>query len=274
MIRTVAATLALLLLAPAVMFAQTAASIPPELKQQFEFIIGKDTEARAAAYSSLEKSGNGALVPALEAFRSGLLERRTDGRLVIYLPRVDVNGQSMFPVVDAWTLEPLKQADGSSLYAAGLGSSMLKSDSSQADGLARLIAVLSIHHPNADKRRDAIVEAANRVDTALLPDLQAQLQTEPAGEMATTLRESVARIQLSSGTPDERLAAVQTLEKLGTSRALADLRTALDKARADGNTQLAGAIDGALSTVESYQWKVRIVHHTFAGLSACRSSSA
>ena len=183
MIRTVASTLlAFLLVTPALKAAQNAASVSPELKQQFEQIIGKETEARAAAYSSLEKSGNGALVPALEALRSGLLERRTDGRLVIYLPRIDVNGQSMFPVADAWTLEPLKQADGSPLYAAGLGSSMLKSDSSQADSLARLIAVLSIHHPNSDKRRDAIVEAANRGDTALLPDLQAQLQTEPRRE--------------------------------------------------------------------------------------------
>ena len=268
MIRTVASTLlAFLLVTPALKAAQNAASVSPELKQQFEQIIGKETEARAAAYSSLEKSGNGALVPALEALRSGLLERRTDGRLVIYLPRIDVNGQSMFPVADAWTLEPLKQADGSPLYAAGLGSRMLKSDSSQADSLARLIAVLSIHHPNSDKRRDAIVEVANRADTALLPDLQAQLQTEPAAEIATTLRESVARIQLSSGTPEERLAAVQTLEKLGTSRALGDLRTALDKARAESNTSLASAIDAALATVESYQWKVRIVHHTFAGLS-------
>jgi urea transport system permease protein len=268
MFRTVASTLlALFLLSPALRAAQNAAPVSPELKQQFEQIIGKETEARAAAYSSIEKSGNGALVPALDAFRSGLLERRTDGRLVIYLPRVEINGQSMFPVVDAWTLEPLKQTDGSPLYAAGLSSSMLKSDSSQGDSLARLIAVLSIHHPNPDRRRDAIVEAANRIDTTLLPDLQTQLQTEPAGEIATTLRESVARIQLASGTPDERLAAVATLEKLGTSRALADLRTALDKARTDGNTQLSGAIDAALATVESYQWKVRILHHTFAGLS-------
>jgi hypothetical protein len=122
MIRTVASMLlAFFLVTPAVGTAQNAVSVSPELKQQFEQIIGKETEARAASYFSLEKSGNGALVPALEAFRSGLLERRTDGRLVIYLPRVDVNGQSMFPVVDAWTLEPLKQTDGSSLYAAGLG---------------------------------------------------------------------------------------------------------------------------------------------------------
>jgi hypothetical protein len=146
MIRTVALAVSVLLLTAWSSFAaaKSSPSVPPELKQQFEQLISKDTEARAAAYLLLEKSGNGALVPALEAFRSGLLERRTDGRLVIYLPRVDVKGQSMFPVVDAWTLEPLKQTDGSPLYAAGLGSSMLKSDSTQADSLARLIGVLSI----------------------------------------------------------------------------------------------------------------------------------
>jgi urea transport system permease protein len=269
MIRTVASAVVVLLLTAWSSYtaAQSSPAVPPETKQQFEQLISKETEARAAAYPLLEKSGNGALVPALEAFRSGLLERRSDGRLVIYLPRVDVNGQSMFPVVDAWTLEPLKQTDGSPLYAAGLGSSMLKSDSTQADSIARLIDVLSIHHPNPERRRHAIVEVANRVDTSLLPDLKTQLQTEPAGETATTLRESVARIQLSAGTPEERIAAVQTLEELGTSRALADLRTALDTARETGNAPLAGAIDDALATVESYQWKVRMVHHTFAGLS-------
>jgi len=268
MIRTVAsALLALLTVLAPFAVAQSGNSVSPELKQQFEQLIGKETEKRAAAYPLLEKSGNGALVPALEAFRSGLLERRPDGRLLIYLPRVDVNGQSMFPVVDAWTLQPLTQPDGSPLYAAGLSSGMLKSDSSQADSLARLISVLSIHHPNPDRRRDAIVEVANRVDRTLLADLQAQLQTEPAGEIATVLRESVARIQLASGTSDERVAAVNVLEELGTSRGLGDLRTALDTAREAGNVPLVQAIEEALATVESYQWKVRMVHHTFAGLS-------
>ena len=262
----VSALLALLLSATSLGAAQNS-TVSPELKQQFEQLIGKETESRAAAYPQLEKSGNGALVPALEAFRSGLLERRPDGSLAIYQSRVDVNGQSMFPVVDAWTLEPLKQSDGSPLYAAGLGSSMLKSAGDQADGLGRLIAVLSIHHPNPDRRRDAIVDVANRRDTALLADLKAQLQTNPPGEIATALQESVARIELDSGTPEERIAAVKVLEELGTSRALGDLRASLDTAREAGNTPLVDAIDNALATVESYQWKVRIVHHTFAGLS-------
>ena len=268
MIRTVvSALLALLTALPSFVAAQSSVSISPELKQQFEHLIGKETEARAAAYPLLEKSGNGALVPALEAFRSGLLERRTDGRLVIYQSRVDVNGQSMFPVADAWTLEPLKQTDGSPLYAAGLSSGMLKSDSSDADSLARLIAVLSLHHPNSEKRRNAIIDVGNRVDRTLLADLQEQLKTEPAGEIATTLRESIARIQLASGSAEERIAAVKVLEELGTSRGLGDLRAALDTARESGNAPLVEAIEGALATVESYQWKVRMVHHTFAGLS-------
>ena len=268
MIRTVvSALLALLTALPSFVAAQSSDSISPELKQQFEQLIGKETEARAAAYPLLEKSGNGALVPALEAFRSGLLERRTDGRLVIYQSRVDVNGQSMFPVADAWTLEPLKQTDGSPLYAAGLSSGMLKSDSSDADSLARLIAVLSLHHPNSEKRRNAIIDVGNRVDRPLLADLQEQLKTEPAGEIATTLRESIARIQLASGSAEERIAAVKVLEELGTSRGLGDLRAALDTARESGNAPLVEAIEGALATVESYQWKVRMVHHTFAGLS-------
>jgi urea transport system permease protein len=241
--------------------------LSPELKQLFEQLIGKETEARAAAYTPMEKSRTGALVPALEAYRNGLLERRADGRLVIYLPRVDVKGQSMFPVVDAWSSEPLLQSDGTPLYAASLGSAMLKSDNSEAERLGRLIVVLSIHHPDPEKRRDAITDAANRGDTTLLQDLEAQLSNEPAGEILTTLRESVARIHLASGTPEQRISAVETLESLGTSRALADLRAALDRAREGGDARLADEIERALATVESYQRKVRLLHHTFAGLS-------
>lgn len=246
---------------------QETPTVSSEQRQLFNELLGNDTEARTGAFALLEKSGNGALVPALDAYRNGLLERRPDGRLVIYLSRVDVDGQQKFPVVDAWTQEPLSDSDGSPLYSAGLSSSMLKSDATEADRLSRLIAVLSIHHPLAEKRRDAIIDASNKNDVTLLAELQAQAATEPPGEVATALQESIARIHLANGTPEERTAAVRVLEDLGTARGLADLRTALDKARDSGDTAFSAEIEQALAKVESYQWKVRILHHTFAGLS-------
>jgi urea transport system permease protein len=125
----------------------------------------------------------------------------------------------------------------------------------------------SINHPDLSQRLNAIVDAANRTDVTLLNDLRAQLQAEPGGELETTLRESVARIELVRGTEDARLAAVRTLGDLGTSRGMADLRRELDAARQQNNGRLASEIDLALAKVESYQLKVRILQHTFAGLS-------
>ena len=137
-------TVAFVLLLPIFLVSQAWAAqenvvaVSGEQKQLFGQLIGKETEARDAAYALLEKSGSGALVPALEAYRNGLLERRPDGRLVIYLSRIEVDGRTLFPIVDAWTQEALEQSDGSPLYAEGLSSGMLKSDSSEADSLNRL----------------------------------------------------------------------------------------------------------------------------------------
>lgn len=242
-------------------------AVPDSEKQSFEQVLGKDLEARAAAYDAIEKARSGALVPVLDAYRSGLLERRTDGRLAIYLSRQQVAGRSAFPVVDAWTLDPLVDGSGDPVYAESLGSTMLKADPADADRLARVIEVLSLRHPNLEKRRDAIVDAGNRGDMELLPDLQDEVRTAPAGEVATALRESIARIQLARGTEAERLAAVNTLEQLGTSRGMSDLRAALDHAREEGNAPLTSEIEDALAKVASYQQKVRILQHTFAGLS-------
>src|SRR5688572_10283310 len=173
-------------------------------QQLFEQIMSMDAEIRAKAFEAIFRTKSGALVPALDAYRNGLLERRTDGRLVIYLSRQEVAGRNVFPIADGWTLAPLTEADGSPLYADGIGKAMLKPESADSEKLSRLIQVLSIYHPNLERRRDALIEAGSRADTEALPDIQAQLQAEPDGELATTLRETIARIELATGNSDAK----------------------------------------------------------------------
>ena len=84
--------------------------VPAESQRLLEQLVGSDPAARDEAYSVLAKSPHralGALFPVLEAYRDGLLERTADGRLVIYMPRVEIAGRKVFPLVDAGTLKPV-----------------------------------------------------------------------------------------------------------------------------------------------------------------------
>lgn len=244
-----------------------AQTVTAEVRSAFEQLIGSDAAARAGAYEFIAKAKAGSLVPALDAYRNGLLERRPDNRLVVYLPREEVAGRKVFPVIDAWTLEPVRAADDSLEYAESLGRNMLKPPDGERDKLTALIRTLSIFHPDPQKRRDAIVEAVAQPGATLLADLRAQLQAEPEGEMATTLRESIARIELTRGAGNVRLQAVRTLGDLGTARSMAALRNVLDVSRRENNTELVSEIERAMQKVSRYQFFVRALQNTFAGLS-------
>ncbi|HEX4997014.1 MAG TPA: urea ABC transporter permease subunit UrtB [Terriglobia bacterium] len=267
--RIAAATgmVAFLLGGPAWAFRQEAQPVSGEARRAFEQLTGSAPEERAAAFDFLLKSKSGALVPALEAFRNGLLERRSDGTLVIYRSRVEINGSKVFPLVDAWTLNPLTDAAGAPAYADSLGSSMLKSEDADEQNLARLISILSLYHPDPDIRREAIADAANRGDADMLDDLKAALENNPGSALTSTLRESIARIELTHGAGDVRLNAARTLGELGTSGGLDDLRKVLDEAKSSNDTPLTTAIESAIARIDSYQLKVRILKYTFSGLS-------
>ena len=239
----------------------------PDLRAALFTLIGDDDAAKEAVYEEIAHEDNAAIVAALEAYSAGLLELRANERLVIYQTRVQVRGNALYPLVDAFTLEPLTDDTGSPAYAESLSANMLRADVATRQRLQPLISALSIYHPEPERRRRAIVDAANRSDVELLADLKAQLAAEETGEFARVLRESIARIELAHGDPSAQASAVEVLGNLGSSRGVAELRRALARARSDGDAALAASVEGALGRIESYQLKVRLAHHTFAGLS-------
>ena len=99
-------------------------AVSAELRKAFEQLTGPDPSERAAAFDIIRKSKGGALVPALEAYRNGMLERRSDGHLIIYANRVEIAGSNLFPLVDAWTLQPIAGPDGAPTYAKAPAASM------------------------------------------------------------------------------------------------------------------------------------------------------
>lgn len=239
--------------------------VPPDLQATFSSLLTDEGEAQQRTIDQIAATKAAALVPALEAYSAGLLERRPDGQLVIYQSRVDVRGTAMYPVIDAFSLEPLTQADGSLEYAEGLAGGMLRADAPTRRLLASLISELSIYHTDPDRRSAAIVDAVNRNSPELLEELKALLVADDQGALTRVLTESIARMELVSADVQTRQAAAETLGDLGSSRGIRSLELALE--RANGDARLTASIQGALDRIESYQRNLRVAQHTFAGLS-------
>jgi urea transport system permease protein len=242
---------------------------PAEMLAALKQLGGGDADARTKAIEKIAIDGDSRLVPALEAYRDGLLAARSDG-LVIYRSRVELDGRGrVYPLVDALTLNPVTGADGKPVYEESLSSDMLRAPRPVRAKISALVSTLSLLDPNPATRRQAIIDAGDRADEKALDALKAQLKKEPDGRFAPVLKESIARITLAHGAREEKLAAIAELGALASGNGGASLRRALEtlKQSPEPDAEMEAAILSGLESVESYQTKVRFVHHTFAGLS-------
>ena len=251
---------------PLVGFAQLRA-VPDDLRADVRALIGGSATDSQEIYNRIAAGKNAAVVPVLEAYSAGLLEQRQNGELVIYQSRLEIRGNRVYPLVDAFTLEPLVTALGSPAYAEGLSANMVRAEASERRILGPLIAALSLYSDDRQRRQAAILRVATAGDNSLLDDLKSQLQSENDATTTRYLAEAIARIELVHGSSEAQAAAVGTLGEIGSSRSVSDLRAALERARINQDTALRTGIEGALARIESYQRKVRVAQHTFAGLS-------
>ena len=241
--------------------------VPSDLRVAFSSLFDDDPQARQSAVDEIALAKGATLIPALEAYSSGLLERGADGGLVIYLSSIEIRGNRYYPLVDAFTLESVRNLDGSPVYAERLSPNMLRADASARQLLAPLISELSIYHSNPRRRSDAIIAAVNRSTPELLEDLRTELAADVNGDFTRVLTESIARMELIHGDARAQASAADTLAELDSIRGIGGLRQLLDRAETDGNGALATNVENAIVRIESYQQKIRLAQHTFAGLS-------
>src|SRR5258706_4963047 len=89
-----------------------AADAPDPLAAMVKRLASPDENERKAALAAMEKDGDARLVPALIAYRDGLLAVR-ENQVVIYGNRVEIEGRGkIYPVLDALTLAPITEKSG------------------------------------------------------------------------------------------------------------------------------------------------------------------
>jgi urea transport system permease protein len=246
-----------------------AADPPDALTSMLKRLASQDDSERKAALAAMEKDGDARLVPALIAYRDGLLAVR-ENQVVIYGSRVEIEGHGkLYPVLDALTLAPITEKGGQAHFEESLPPDVLRAPRAYRTEISNLISSLSLLDPNPAKRKAAIIDAGDRADEKSLKSLESQLEKDPSGRFAAPLRESIARIHLAHGSREQKLAAVSELGKLASGNGGMSLRKALEalEKSPQRDPQLEQAIHKSLQTVESYQKKIRFIHNTFAGLS-------
>src|SRR5882762_6493405 len=150
---------------------------------------GPDETERKAALAAMEKDGDARLVPALAAYRDGLLAVR-ENQVVIYGNRVEIEGRGkVYPVLDALTLAPITEKGGQADFEESLAASVLRAPRAQRTEISNLISSLSLLDPNPGKRKAAIIDAGDRADEKSLASLKTQVEKDPAGRFAAAVRE-------------------------------------------------------------------------------------
>ncbi len=243
--------------------------LPAEVIEAVGKLKDASREERTALYQIMADKGDGRLVPLLEAFSAGMLEER-DGKLVVYQSSVEVPGRQgkWFPMVDAFTLEPVPGADGKPLMSESLPEDAWKAHRLERRAIGDLVAALSLAHPDPAVRKKAIIDVGDRGDASVLPALKNQLTRKPDGSMLAVLEETIARIELLHGENAQvKLAAARKLLEVATSRSSSTLSKAREQAVEAKDETLLAAIDEVIAAQASYQAKLRWARNTFAGLS-------
>jgi urea transport system permease protein len=247
------------------------APVSQDIIDGFKGLKTADADGRQKFYDLIAQKGDARLIPALSAYRSGtlLLHAGTSGaELAIYGDRVDVAGQgSMLPLIDAITAQPINGPDGKPLLfpKIDLSDAIKAPPFREKRSLANMISGLSLNDPDPAKHKAAIRDAGDRTDDSLLPALKTQLATDPNGPFSTDVREAIARLELQSGTHDEKMAAATELGTFKTNRSLTSLERAQEKAKDDA--PLLAAINSSIAACHSYQSRISFIQDTFAGLS-------
>ena len=148
--------------------------VPAELQDAIRALGSDDAAVRAAKYDLIRQKGDVRLVPALTAFANGVLQD-LDGHLIIYGDHVTLpDGQNAFPMLDAFTLEQLKNPDGSKRFL--IRNKVPDSDTDptmitapyqeRTQVLPDLISSLSLLDPDDEKRIAAITDTGDKANPA------------------------------------------------------------------------------------------------------------
>jgi len=272
--------------------ASAQADIPPAVKEAVRKLGAADDAGRQKIYALMADQGDSRLIPVLKAFVDGRLQDR-DGTLITWGDHIQIPGKGdAFPILDAFTQKPVKNADGSDLYeyrkridlsATGM-MRLPPAKRSERGQIADLISTLALLDPDPVVRLQSIRDVGERAMSAFSPDkdiqskardelptyvkaLRVQAAREHNPTMLNAINEALASLDAALGDRAAQMSAIQSLGNFGTSRAANILEKSRDAAAAQNDTEMANSASAALSRAHRRQNELEVVQDTFFGLS-------
>jgi urea transport system permease protein len=266
--------------------------IPPALKDAVRKLGTADDDERQKIYAQLAEDGDSRLIPALKAFVDGRLQDRS-GTLIIWGDHVVLPDKGdAFPILDAFTQQPLKNGDGTDLYeyrkridlsAPGM-MRLPPAKRAERGQIADLTQTLSLLDPDPVARLASIRSVGERAMGAFSTDadiqskakddlpkyvkaLRIQASREKNPTFLNAINEALASLDAALGDHSERMSAIASLGSFGTSRAANILEKVRDGAIARNDTEMANSASAELSRAHRRQNELEVVQDTFFGLS-------
>jgi urea transport system permease protein len=189
-------------------------------------------------------------------------------RIVVVTDVQEVNDEKIGKPRDPLTNEPVTVGGKD---AAVPMSEMEEVSPGRARGAVRdALMVLRLSDPDRETRLSAIVKCGDSGQDANIPFLKSILEREQDAKVRAAIDESVLRLQLFSADEQVRITAAEQLGKIGSARALSQLKEMLKPtdARAKPPTEKeAQAFTAAINAIESWQSVGRGFKYVFDGLS-------
>jgi urea transport system permease protein len=250
-----------------------AAAPPPEIAKALAGVASSDATVQEEAAATLGKTGDGKILPLLEALREGSVYVRPlpggKKETVIVGDKVSVGESTMVPLFSAYGREPIIGPGGKPLLIELSKLEEVAAGRSLRLVLRPLIDAFSgqtqLADPDWTIRQAAAVKMGNGGDPGSLPALTEALAKEKDRWVRYALEEAIALIQLKSGSPAERVIAASRLGALGSSDGLDRLR---DVAGAgDTPPALKQAAADAVKRIERWGLLTQAIQVIFQGVS-------
>jgi len=194
------AVCSLLLLLTGVLAATLARADSAGLEAALPLLTERSFKTKEEAVGLIADSSDQRAAPLLRALLEGSLFYRKDDKRLVFA----TEGEAGYTITDALSDEDLGAAGKRDVSKIGINNQMR----SQLRGA---LAELSLNHPDAQVRLEAVKTMLGDMDADTAEKLRTRLEKESAPEVRAAMELGIALVELDSPEPEQRLAAIKTL---------------------------------------------------------------
>ncbi len=178
------------------------------------------------------------------------------------------DNETWVPLMKVLPMEALKTAEGKPAFAKLVDLVELETDREVRTLIQPVLTAMDLKSHDRLKRKSAALGLGETGDPANIPLLKTARAAEKDPGVIQLIDEALARIDLKSADPAERIAAAAKLGEIHSVNVLPELKAMMATASpAEPDENVRKAVDKAIHAIESFQSFTGAVQNVFTGLS-------